>query len=154
MCGKLVVGVKTVSRLWQGRALAVKVIWLLSEWSKCWTSIMSGRIDVMNYWSHHRWLIWTDCVWVFHCMAPHSATVPGAISLVLQTVNYCRRVKHLSPLSVWWVCRLRTSVLCMYVYIYFRHKTHSTTHKQTHKKNRTNSNYQQKQRNIDIEQRY
>jgi len=41
----------------------------------------------------------------------NSATVPGAISLVLQTVNYCRRVKHLCPLSVWWVCRLRTSVL-------------------------------------------
>ena len=39
------------------------------------------------------------------------ATVPGAISLVLQTVNYCRRVKYLCPLSVWWVCRLRTSVL-------------------------------------------
>jgi len=38
----------------------------------------------------------------------------------------------------------------MYVYIYFRHKAHSTAHKQTHKKNRTNSDYQQKQ-DIDIE---
>ena len=43
--------------------------------------------------------------------------------------------------------------VCMYVYIYFRHKTHSKAHKQTHKKNRTNSDYQQKQ-DIDIERVY